>query len=91
MRFAERRLACAEQRPDCQVYRWLLADALPSLPVPLRPADADVMVDLGQVFTTAYDRGRFRRRLRYDQPCPAPLDEEQRKWTETIVAPLLRN
>ena len=83
-------IARAEQRPDCQVYHWKLSDSLPKLPVPLRPPHADVIVDLAQVFTTAYERGRFRRRLRYDLPCPAPLRDDQRSWVETVVAPILR-
>jgi hypothetical protein len=83
-------LARAEQRFDCQVYHWKLSDPLPRLPVPLRPPHADVLVDLAQVFTTAYERGRFGRRLRYDQPCPAPLSEEQRAWAGQIAAKAVR-
>ena len=82
-------IARAEQRFDCQVYHWKLPDALQRLPVPLRPPHADVIVDLAQVFTTAYDRGRFGRRLRYDRPCPAPLRDEQRQWAETIIAAMV--
>lgn len=81
-------VARAEQRPECQVYFWKLPDALPRLPVPLRPPHADVMVDLAEVFKTAYERGRFGRRLRYDRPCPAPLSQEQRTWAEQIVGKL---
>jgi hypothetical protein len=79
-------LARAEQRFDCQVYHWRLPDPLPCLPIPLRPPHADVTVDLAQVFATAYTRGRFGRRLRYDRPCPAPLTEEQRAWAEQIAS-----
>lgn len=79
-------VARAELRWDCQVYHWMLPDALPRLPVPLRPPHRDVMVDLAQVFTTAYDRGRFGRRLPYHRPCPAPLNDEQRKWVEVVIA-----
>jgi hypothetical protein len=79
-------VARAELRFDCQVYHWKLSDALPRLPVPLRPPDADVIVDLGQVFTTAYERGRFGRRLRYDRTCPSPLSEPQRAWAQQVLA-----
>jgi hypothetical protein len=50
------------------------------------PPHADLMIDLAQVFTTAYDRGRFRRRLGYRKPCPAPLRSKQRKWVDKFVA-----
>ena len=42
--------------------------------------------DIGQVFATAYDRGRFRRRLAYRKPCPAPLRPEQQRWVDEVVA-----
>jgi hypothetical protein len=79
----------AELRFDCQVYHWKLPDALPRLPVPLRPPHPDVLVDLAKVFATAYERGRFARSLRYDRPCPAPLSVEQLAWAEQAVAKLL--
>jgi hypothetical protein len=77
-------LARAEMRPDCEVFRWKLRDGLPRLPIPLRAPHADIVVDLGQVFTTAYDRGRFSRRLAYRQPCPAPLKKNQGRWVERV-------
>jgi hypothetical protein len=79
-------LSRSEQRFDCQVYRWNLAQPLPRLPVPLRPPHADLQIHLGQVFTTAYERGRFGRRLAYSKPCPAPLQPEQRRWVDDTVA-----
>jgi hypothetical protein len=78
-------LSRSEQRFDCQVYRMNLAQPLPRLPVPLRPPHADLETDLAQVFTTAYDRGRFHRRLAYHKPCPAPLHSEQRRWVDGIL------
>ncbi len=79
-------LSRSEQRFDCQVYYFNLAQPLPRLPVPLRPPHADLQIDLAQVFTTAYDRGRFGRRLAYHKPCPASLKPEQRRWVDEIVA-----
>jgi len=56
-------LSRSEQRPDCQVYHWPLRERLPTLPIPLRAPDPDVQIDLAAVFTTAYERGRFGRRI----------------------------
>src|SRR5207302_6948301 len=63
-------LCRAEQRPDCEVYHWMLGQPLPVLPVPLRHPDPDLVIDLGAVFTLAYERGRFYRRIRYQEPPP---------------------
>jgi hypothetical protein len=73
-----------DQRPDSQVFFWTLKDPLPSLPVPLRAPDPDVFVNLGVVFRTAYERGRFGRRINYQLP-PGTLRDEDRPWAETIV------
>jgi Protein of unknown function (DUF4058) len=75
----------AEQRPDCQVYSWNLRQPLDRFPVPLRPPYPDLSFDLAAVFTTAYDRGRFARRIPYRAPCPAPLNEGDRKWVDEVL------
>ena len=76
----------ADRRPDCQVYHWSLRRPLPALPVPLRPPDADLLIDLAAVFATAYERGRFRRRINYRGPAPAFLREEDRHWSESLLS-----
>jgi Protein of unknown function (DUF4058) len=79
-------LSRGDQRPDCQVYSWTLRQPLPCLPVPLRDPDPDLLIDLGAVFTTAYDRGRFGRRLNYRGTLPTHLRAEDRKWVEALLA-----
>lgn len=78
-------LCRADQRPDCQVYFWSLRQALPRLPVPLRDPDPDLLIDLEAVFTTAYDRARFGRRLNYQGPLPAHLSTKDRSWAQTVL------
>ena len=74
------------ERPDCQVYSWTLEQSLPTLPVPLCAPDPDLSINLATVFTTAYDRGRFHRRLPYQGPLPALLPERTRGWVEALIA-----
>jgi hypothetical protein len=76
----------AENRPYCQVYSWMVRQTLPKLPVPLRDPDADITVDLAEVFTTAYERGRFGRRINYQGAPPAALNDEDRRWAAAVVA-----
>jgi hypothetical protein len=70
----------AERRPDCDVYAWILRQPLPRLPVPLESPDPDIWIDLASVFATAYDRGRYARRLRDEEPPRVPLRDEDRQW-----------
>jgi hypothetical protein len=74
-----------DRRPNCEVYRWTLRQPLPTLPVPLRPPDADIFIDLGAVFMTAYERGRFYRRINYQGPTPAFLRDEDRQWSDSLL------
>jgi hypothetical protein len=78
-------LSRGDQRPDSHVFFWNLREALPTLPVPLREPDPDIFVDLGAVFRTAYERGRFSRRINYQLPAPGALRDEDRQWTEGII------
>jgi hypothetical protein len=74
-----------EQRPDCQVYAWTMRQPLPRLPIPLRAPDADIHIDLGAVFATAYERGRFQQRIDYRGPVPGMLSDEDRQWLNSII------
>ena len=69
---------------DCEVYGWRLADKLPTVPLPLRPEDGQIGLDLAAVFAMTYTRGGYPRRMRYDEPCPAPLTKSQRTWVMSV-------
>jgi len=75
-------LSRADERPDCRVYSWALRQPLPRLPVPLRAPDADIIVDLAAVFATAYERGRYRRRISYDADPPAAVANQDAPWVK---------
>ncbi len=72
--------ARADRRPDCDVYHWNMPEPLPPLPVPLLQPDPDVLIDVGAVFATAYERGRFAREIDYGQPPPVPVGDERQQW-----------
>ena len=61
-----------DRRPLCDVYHWSVRDPLPRLPIPLRPPDPDVWVDLGEPFRTAFSRGQYGRYVDYAKPPPPP-------------------
>lgn len=75
----------ADRRPDCQVYAWQMKHPLLSLPVPLRAPDPDLQIDLRQVFNTAYERGRFQRRINYLGPLPTHLRDEEKQWAIDLI------
>jgi hypothetical protein len=76
-----------QQRPHCRIFGWTLRQPIPPLRLPLRESDPDVTVDLGKVFTLAYDSGGFGQKLNYDGAPPAPLDVADLVWMAETVKP----
>jgi hypothetical protein len=74
-----------DQRPVCQVYAWTMMQPLPPIPIPLLAPDPDMWFDLGAVFTTTYERGRYARSLNYAAPPPVALDDARLAWVTERV------
>jgi hypothetical protein len=72
----------SEERPESNVYAWTIRDPLPPIPIPLRRPDPDVTLDLGSLFATAYDRGRFARLVDYGLPPATVKKAGDRTWAE---------
>jgi hypothetical protein len=70
----------SDRRPKCKVYAWGLQRPLPVIPVPLIEPYADVLVALSGVFATAYQRGRYYRRLKYKDAALAPVQQPLANW-----------
>lgn len=74
-------LVARGERPGvCDVRSWNLADRLPWLEIPLKYPDADVAIDLQEVFVRAFDQGAYDQTIDYDQPPSVPLAEADLKW-----------
>jgi hypothetical protein len=78
-------VARAGARPNVEVYHWGLRDPLPTVPVPLRPPDPDLPLELRNIFSLRYERGRYSRALRYTQPPVAPLSADDRAWAAQLA------
>lgn len=74
-----------DRRPDVGVYAWGLRDPLPEIRVPLRRPDPDVRLDLAAVVTSAYDRGKYRRKLRYSAGPPATVPRAAAEWVTSTA------
>ncbi len=55
---------------------------LPRVPVPLRPKDGHVTLDVGALINTQYDSGRFHRRLDYAREPLPPFQGEDAAWLD---------
>lgn len=66
------------------VYAWTVRQRLPVIPIPLLAPDPDIHVDLQDVLTTAYDRGRFAKRLNYGRPPKARWAKSDLTWVVKV-------
>jgi len=75
-----------DQPEDCLVHPIQLESPLPTIDVPLLPADSAVPMDLQAAFTRCYDAGPYHRRIRYleDSPIP-PLSPERQEWARSLL------
>jgi hypothetical protein len=78
-------IARAERRPNCDVYAWSVRHPLPEIPVPLRPPDPDIFINLAGLYAMAFERGSYARVLDYQTPLQVPLSPEDRAWAEELV------
>jgi len=74
------------RRYEAEVYAWPLQATLPSIPIPLKPEDADVRLDLQAALATSYDRLGFDYSLDYGRDVVPSLPEREESWLRQVVA-----
>jgi len=68
-----------------EVYPIALNQPLPKIAVPLRPSDADVVLDLQQLLNRCYEVGRYDQLINYSHDPDPPLDAEGMTWLHQIL------
>jgi hypothetical protein len=68
---------------ECKLYAIDLREPLPMIAIPLRPPDADVMLDLQPLIEHAYRTGRFP--IDYDDPCDPLLEGDDANWARGML------
>ncbi len=76
----------AEIRPRAELWPLSLQDRLPIIPIPLRPPDPDVVLDIQAVLHPIYDRARYQTYVYDGEPEP-PLSPEEADWARQFVPP----
>jgi hypothetical protein len=77
--------ARADGRPNAEVYAWNLRDRLPVVPIPLRTPDPDILIDLADVYATAYDRGPYARSVDYTAELSIISDPDTKRWARQLA------
>jgi hypothetical protein len=76
----------AAERPRARVWPFSVRDAMPTIPIPLTPPDADLELALGECLQAVYDDAGYARELDYSQPPRPPLDEPDASWARQLLA-----
>jgi hypothetical protein len=78
-------LSRAGRRPKTGVWPIALSDALPTVPVPLLPEDADVTLDLQSALSRVYDDFAYHHILDYGKPPDVPLKGKDAEWAANVI------
>ena len=72
------------RRSRRELYALPFASKLPNIPIPLRPQEKPILVDLQALVDHVYDAGRYSD-IDYTQPLEPPLSVEQEAWLKTLL------
>jgi hypothetical protein len=75
----------AKGRRGLEVYAVPLREKLPNCRIPLRPPDADVVLQLTAVFNRCYDVGGYDLLVDYRRPPFVPLNEAELAWLDNYL------
>jgi hypothetical protein len=68
-----------------EVYRVPLRQRLPVLKVPLRPSDADVLLDLQALIKQSYRTGGYDQDIDYQAEPEPPLTPDDARWADALL------
>jgi Protein of unknown function (DUF4058) len=68
-----------------EFYPFCVTEALPGIQVPLRAGDPDASLDLGRVFSEAYDRSMVATGIDYAAEPEPPLDAQAATWADELL------
>jgi len=75
-----------ERAPSADIWSAFTLRPLPTIPIPLLPPDADVVIALQPLVSEIYESSRYATDIQYDQPIRPPLNSEE----QLVVAEHLR-
>ncbi len=75
----------ADQRTRTRYWPIGVRHALPVVGIPLRGKDPEVPLDLGAVFTTAYERAAYDASVDYRKEPRPPLQGDDAKWARELL------
>jgi hypothetical protein len=67
-----------------EIYRAPLREPLPTIKIPLRQSDADVLLDLQALIEQAYRNGSYEEDIDYQEDPEPPLAKSDARWAQAL-------
>jgi hypothetical protein len=80
------RLASPDLSDEAEYYPLPLRERLRRIAIPLRPGDADVVLDLQEPVDDIYVTGRYDLQINYSEPPDPPLSPDDAAWAAERIA-----
>jgi Protein of unknown function (DUF4058) len=75
----------APQRPRAQLYAFNLQQMIPTFPLPLKPEDVELSVDLQSLLLQIYNQARYDLAIDYHRDPIPPLQEADLAWSNALL------
>jgi hypothetical protein len=74
-------LVCrSNRRPNAELYRFNLQQAIPPVPIPLIANEPEPLLDLQPLLQRVYQKGRYYLAIDYRDPPIPPLEDSDADW-----------
>jgi hypothetical protein len=77
----------AARRPRADVYLFDVRDPIPTVPLPLRPGEAEPELPLNQLLHEVYDLGAYDLVIDYRTPAQPSLSDADTAWATSLLSP----
>ena len=71
--------------PNAEVWPFTIRDAVPPIPVPLKPEHGDTPLDLQSCLSEIYNTNRYAMRIDYSQPPTPPFGSNDAEWATELL------
>lgn len=75
----------SSDRPQAQLYGFNLGQEMPTFGIPLRPGEAEPLLQLQPLVHRVYDKSRFELAIDYQQKLIPQLSSHEKEWIEAAL------
>lgn len=79
----------SSRRPQADLYLFSVRNAIPSIPIPLKPKEKEPLLPLNRILHELYDRAGYDLAVDYSRPPTPPLRPEDEAWAGELLAAFL--